>query len=66
MTAPDVGQAEDLGPCPFCGRGIAADVTSGAVMHELPMCPTYRRLDAGAFLRAVAAKLEALAKLAPS
>lgn len=38
--------------CPFCG-GKAAALRAGAVIHALPACATFGRLDPLEYLRAV-------------
>lgn len=48
-------------PCPFCAGGSfsTADDDRGraAVMHSMPPCQTFMRLDAGDFLHAARMKL---------
>ncbi len=50
--------AESLPPCPFCGATVAADVSTGAVIHGLPICDRFRRLPADDFLTAMRQALE--------
>lgn len=44
---------EDLGPCPFCQGALAYSMNPPAVLHELPVCTKYAKLDADVFLIAV-------------
>jgi hypothetical protein len=32
-------------PCPFCGGEVAADVDSLSLIHSMPPCETFVRLD---------------------
>lgn len=34
-------QGEQLPPCPFYGKTLAASVENGAVIHEVPTCATF-------------------------
>lgn len=51
--------ASALPPCPWCGAPVAADATTGAVVHGLPMCERFRRLNPMEFLTAMREELEA-------
>jgi hypothetical protein len=44
---------DDLGPCPFCGRSIVADLRDNSVAHALPTCATFDALDVLEFVTAV-------------
>jgi hypothetical protein len=47
---------EDLGECPFCGLGIAASVdglTVPSILHMLPTCEKFDKLDALEFITEV-------------
>lgn len=46
---PEKLNVEELGLC-ACGRRIYADVTKGAVLHELPYCAAFRDLEPVQFL----------------
>jgi hypothetical protein len=43
--------------CPFCKGKATASVKQGMVIHTLPACTTYLRLDIVAFMKAVNDKL---------
>lgn len=56
---------EDLGLCPFCQQPIAVSKIGDGygVLHGLPMCSKYERLEPDKFISAVVAEK---AKTAPS
>lgn len=39
-------------PCPFCGKQAGATKGMAAVIHAMPYCPDFDRLDALAFITA--------------
>jgi len=39
--------------CPFCGKGLAASERPLSIMHAMPPCKTFNRLDALEFVTAV-------------
>lgn len=45
--------ADDLGACPFCGKELAVDHANYGILHALPTCPTYDKLEVNDFLTAV-------------
>jgi hypothetical protein len=52
----DIGRTvagTDLGACPFCGADISAAIEDGGVLHMLPTCDRFDRLDALEFIVAV-------------
>jgi hypothetical protein len=53
----------DLGPCPFCGMGIAfANGEEAGVLHAMPTCDAFEDLGPIEFLVAVRKKREAKAQ----
>lgn len=51
----ETGSATDFGDCPDCGKHIAVLVGDGwqpeGVVHAMPMCERYDKMDASAYLR---------------
>jgi len=54
-------EGKPLGPCAFCGRQVSSfkspDGERFGLLHELPMCETFERLDVLEFVRASRARL---------
>jgi hypothetical protein len=49
---------EDLGNCPFCGLKIAASVDDPSILHALPTCEKFDKLDALTYITEVRKRLE--------
>ena len=58
-------QGEEIGPCPFCGLGLAAslnpiDGRPDGLIHALPICATFDSMDPEKFISAAREKLESM------
>jgi hypothetical protein len=49
----DAMKGTDAGSCPFCRGRLAISKEPPAVMHTLPLCPTYAETGPIEFLRRV-------------
>ena len=48
----------EFGACPWCARPISvtyrpSDMQPTSVLHDMPMCPEYARVEPGDYLKAV-------------
>lgn len=54
MSLPEIRFAAEVEfKCPFCGRTVAASSKEGAVLHAVPMCEKFEKLEPDEYMHQV-------------